>query len=361
MLNTLVRAGVFVAVICVISFGTGCSRSEQQMKMPEIKMITMENVHGVIAVDDDNIWLTGNYGIIYHSSDGGKNWIIQNSSEEESVLCDGVFLDTSTGWVVGINGTILHTTDGGTTWARQNTGTKMHLLGICFVDKNHGWAVGEWNTIIHTTDGGATWQRQGEKEDKILRNIFFVDSKEGWLVGERGVIRHTTDGGETWNVQMPRAFERDSFEEELMNPRPTLFGVLFTDRNNGWACGIEGTMIRTTDGGKTWEVLPLATKDTLYTVFIKYGKGWAVGDKGTYLISDDGGSTWEMPEEVIKSKQPFRDIYFSSPQKGWAVGFAGSVVHTTDGGKTWEFRSGLSYAMEFFKMPKALEFGGGVE
>jgi photosystem II stability/assembly factor-like uncharacterized protein len=86
-----------------------------------------------------------------------------------------------------------------------------------------------------------------------------------------------------------------------------------------------------------------------------------VGDKGTYLFSDDGGNTWEMTDEVIKSKQAFRDIYFSSPQKGWAVGAGGSVIHTTDGGKTWEFRSGLSYAMEFFKMPKALEFGGGVE
>ena len=127
MLKKFVGAGVFVAVICIVNLGAGCSRSEQQMKVPEIKMITMENVHGVIAVDDDNIWLTGNYGIIYHSSDGGENWIMQNSSENESVLCDGVFLGTSTGWVVGINGTVLHTTDGGSIWTRQDTGTKMHL------------------------------------------------------------------------------------------------------------------------------------------------------------------------------------------------------------------------------------------
>jgi photosystem II stability/assembly factor-like uncharacterized protein len=78
-------------------------------------------------------------------------------------------------------------------------------------------------------------------------------------------------------------------------------------------------------------------------------------------MSNDNGKTWELQKEVIKSKWPFRDIYFSSPQNGWAVGQGGSVIHTTDGGKTWEFRSGISYAMDFFEMPKALEFGGGVE
>jgi photosystem II stability/assembly factor-like uncharacterized protein len=359
MMKSYFKAGVFIAVIFFISISAGC-KGRQKMEVPDIKMITSENVHGVIALDDDNIWITGNYGVIYHSSDGGENWTKQDSGIKESILCDGVFLDTSTGWVVGINGTILHTTNGGSTWTRQNIGTDRHLFGICFSDENHGWAVGEWHTIIHTTDGGKTWRRQGEEKDKILNNIFFVDNKEGWLVGERGIIMHTTDGGANWTAQVPEAFARESFEDFLLEPPPTLFGMCFTDRNNGWACGIDGTIIKTTDGGENWDVLPTVTEHTLYTIFIKYGKGWVVGDKGTYLMSGDGGSTWVLPEEVIKSKKPLRDIYFSSLQKGWAVGAGGTVVRTIDSGETWKFRSGLSYAMKFFQMPKALEFKGMV-
>jgi len=125
--------------------------------------------------------------------------------------------------------------------------------------------------------------------------------------------------------------------------------------------GIDGMILKTVNGGETWEMLPAVTDLALYTVFIKDGKGWAVGDKGAYLVSDDGGATWQRREDVIKTKQGLRDVFFSSLQKGWVVGAAGTVVHTEDGGTSWEFRSGLSYAMEFFKMPKALEFGGGVE
>ena len=361
MIKSLIKVAVFIVFMSIISAGAGCSRKEQKMKVPDIKMITRENLHCVIAPDDNNIWVTGAFGTIYHSSDGGRNWAPQNSGESQTTLCSGVFLDSRTGWVVGINGTILHTTDGGARWTRQNTGTKRHLFGIFFADKNNGWAVGEWGTIIHTIDGGTTWSRQSKEIDKSFNNIFFVDAQNGWLVGERGLLLHTTDGGATWTPQVPKAFERASLEEQLENPPPSLFGICFTEKNIGWACGISGTIIKTTDGGATWDVLPVPTKHTLYTILIKYGRGWAVGDKGTYLMSGDGGYTWTQPEEAIKAKQPFRYVCFSSPQNGWVVGAGGLAVHTTDGGNTWEFRSGLSYAMKFFEMPKGLEFGGGIE
>ena len=351
-----------VAAVFILAASAACSRSEQTLKTPQINMITRENVHGVMATDERTIWITGKYGIIYHSSDGGATWQRQESGVTgETVLCDGTFPDSRTGWVVGIQGTILHTTDGGATWRRQATGTDRHLYGICFVDARRGWAVGEWGTVLHTTDGGATWLPQAEEVDRSFNNVVFVDGKTGWIVGERGVIRHTTDGGTTWLPQVPRAFARESFEDELEDPPPSLFGVCFTDARCGWACGIEGTVIRTTDGGATWDVLPALTDHTLYTVFIRYGRGWIVGDKGTLLLSGDAGLTWENRDGAITSKQPFRDVFFTGPQTGWAVGGGGSVVHTADGGATWDFRSGLSYAMEFFQMPRALEFGGGTE
>jgi len=351
---------ILVALLCM-AFAGGCRESRQKIGAPKIKSITPENVHGVIAPDDNHIWVTGNYGVIQHSSDGGATWSAQESGVSESILIDGVFLDLKTGWVVGINGTILYTRDGGSTWAKQNTGTERHLFGISFVDQNHGWAVGEWGTILHTRNGGQSWKPQSEETDSIYNSVCFVDTQTGWIVGERGTILHTADGGMTWNTQMPKSFERVDFEDELMNPRPTLFSVMFIDRNNGWFCGIDATIGKTTDGGATWELLPVNTRFALYTIFIKESKAYAVGDKGAYVVSEDGGESWQCQKDAITTRQPLRDVWFSSPERGWIVGANGTVVHTTDSGKSWKFLSGISYDMEFFKMPKALEFGGGVE
>lgn len=351
--------GLFLIGFLAIG-GVGCKRKSARMKKFSIKSITRENVHGVMAVDDSHVWITGNYGIIYHTSDGGKTWVKQESGVEKGILVDGVFLDKNVGWVVGLYGTILHTADGGKTWDRQETHTTRHLFGICFTDEKYGWAVGEWGTAIHTRDGGKTWKKQRDEIDRTFNNVTFVNRDIGWIVGERGVILHTVDGGKTWEKQVPKIFQRETFEEELENPPPSLFGVLFKDQKQGWACGIDGIILHTADGGLTWESVPTDTELTLYTVFLKANNGWAVGDRGAYLRSDDGGMSWQPQEEVITSKQPFRDVYFSSPEKGWIVGAAGTVVHTADGGKTWAFLSGLSYAMEFFQMPEALEFKGMV-
>ena len=332
---------------------TGCNMN---VEMPEIKTITEDNLHGVIVPDEKHIWITGNFGAIFHSNDGGKSWEKQDAGGENFLISDGSFIDSKQGWLAGTRGTILHTNNSGKKWEKQNSGTTINLFDISFVDAQNGWAVGEWNTILHTQNGGKTWARQTDKMDTMLNSLFFIDRDYGWVIGERGLILHTKNGGKTWEVQLPSLFEREDDEDLLFNPPNSLFGIFFTDSKNGWICGIEGLILRTNDGGKTWQEQQSSTTNTLYTVFVKYGRGWIVGDRGTSIISEDGGSTWELQQDVIKSKWPFRDVFFTSAENGWAVGIAGSVIHSANGGQTWEFRSGISYAMDFFDMPKFLEW-----
>ncbi|MEI6126159.1 MAG: YCF48-related protein, partial [Pseudomonadota bacterium] len=347
-------------LVFALVFSSGCSRSGQKMEAPKIRMITKDNLHGVICPDAGTIFLTEDYGAIYKSADSGASWAPQESGiKGEKILVDGTFVDAANGWFVGLHGTVLHTGNGGAVWEKQQTNTDKHLFGVSFVDKNNGWAVGNWNTIIHTADGGTTWARQTPEEDRIYKNVFFVDTARGWVVGEKGYISRTTDGGRTWLRQMPKKWEAMA-DDDFENPKPALYSICFTDASHGWISGIEGTLLKTQDSGDTWEILQTGTSLSLYTVFVKYGRGWIVGDKGAYLMSEDGGSTWKLYDDAIKTRAALRDIFFSSPDSGWAVGMGGTVVHTADGGRTWEFFSGLSYAMKFFEMPRALEFRGMV-
>ena len=336
-----------MALMLAAGFGAGCKTGEK-LAAPKIPAITPENINMIMAPDENNLWLAGNYGIIFNSSDGGKNWTAQNSGIK-TLLTDGAFIDSKNGWIVGIDGVIIHTGDGGATWVKQNSGTAKHLMSIVFTDTEYGWAVGEFSTVLHTTDGGKTWAPQQPEADKIYNDVYFLDRQNGFIVGEAGSMLRTIDGGATWVKIVPKAFERKDLEDEYERPRPSLFCVTFTDKVHGWTAGNFGAILHTADGGITWNELPSPSQLASYTILIKHGKGWCVGDKGLYLTSQDGGMTWKNEEETIKTKMWFRDVVFTSPEKGWIVGAGGTVISTVDGGKTWEFHSGLSYDTKAFK------------
>jgi len=62
-----------VLIALVIGTGAGCKTGEK-LNPPKIPTITPENVTAIMAPDENNLWIIGNYGIIFHSSDAGKNW-----------------------------------------------------------------------------------------------------------------------------------------------------------------------------------------------------------------------------------------------------------------------------------------------
>jgi photosystem II stability/assembly factor-like uncharacterized protein len=353
MIPKLLRCATVFIVIAGVAASPGCGKAKQKMKMPDIKMITSEFIISGAAPDERNAWIVADFGVIYHSSDGGETWQEQKSGVD-TLLTDAAFVDGQNGWVTGIKGTILHTTDGGATWARQNAGTERHLLAVSFADKDYGWAVGEFSIVLHTSDGGATWQQQGEEQDKIYNDVCFIDRSSGWIVGEDGVIVHTLNSGATWEPVVPDFFKRATIEEEYDNPRPTLFGISFTDKDHGWLCGMDSTILHTSDGGASWQAVNKGV-DILLNIAVKGERGWAVGPQGVYLLSRDKGLTWEIQKDAVKSKLDFANVIFSSPQKGFIVGASGTLVATADGGETWKFRSGMSYEFEGFQMPAALE------
>src|SRR5687768_11132965 len=70
------------------------------------------------------------------------------------------FFTEEEGWVVGQLGKIFHTVDGGKNWEEQRSGTNVLLTAVAFADRTHGWVVGERGVILHSEDRGVTWMQQ---------------------------------------------------------------------------------------------------------------------------------------------------------------------------------------------------------
>ncbi|HYV50193.1 MAG TPA: P-loop NTPase fold protein, partial [Myxococcaceae bacterium] len=71
--------------------------------------------------------------------------------------------------------------------------------------------------------------------------------------------------------------------------------------NTGWAVGDRGTVLRSTDGGHSWERVTFPTQAALTAVLLSSGaeRVTVFGDGDTVRWSDDGGLTWRGPQNRL--------------------------------------------------------------
>lgn len=103
------------------------------------------------------------------------------------------------------------------------------------------------------------------------------------------------------------------------------------------AVGERGHILRSTDGGASWEQQPAPLSAGLTAVyFLDAKRGWVVGHDESILRTVDGGRTWERVQFLPERRQPLLDVWFGDADNGLAVGAYGTVYASGDGGRTWE-------------------------
>ncbi|MBY0277945.1 hypothetical protein K2Z84_21640 [Candidatus Binatia bacterium] len=155
----------------------------------------------------------GDFGTIVHTEDGGTTWKEINLPDDfklpDSALDSGVlpndallyglsYVDAEHGWISGEFGTILATSDGGTTWKQQKTGLETTIFGIDFLDAKTGTAVGIDSVILRTEDGGETWNPIKSPFTERSYYEIALSPTHSWIVGGQGTILTSADGGKTW-------------------------------------------------------------------------------------------------------------------------------------------------------------------
>ncbi|MCX6267575.1 MAG: YCF48-related protein [Bacteroidetes bacterium] len=121
---------------------------------------------------------------------------------------------------------------------------------------------------------------------------------------------------------------------ELQNPLPsgnTLSSVYFCDANTGYAVGLEGTIVKTINGGTTWTVLSSGTTTSLSSVyFTDVSKGVAVGLGGTILKTTNGGTDWMAVSSGTTND--LNSVCFADLNTGYVAGEGGAILKTNNGG-----------------------------
>jgi len=291
------------------SFASGLATPEPGASRFSLEAIRFTSPnHGIVTADGGKIFLT---------DDGGENWrLVRYGRGLTDHLFDLDFLDESNGWAVGLLG-VLRTRDRGETWQEVHRSDPYASDGaghaIDMIDWRNGWIAGR-EGLQRTYDGGENWVPAplplDPNEHLQLWDITFVDDLNGWAVGEEGTILHTTNGGDAWVLQdtgladakskpVAEHIQRrigviDTLDLGERTPALCLTSVRFVDAQNGWVAGHYGpgggrsVLLRTTDGGATWQVDAKAEGESLMSLFVlDRDHAWAIGDRvreGTHVV-----------------------------------------------------------------------------
>ncbi len=204
----------------------------------------------------------------------------------------------------------------------QDFGTRYAYSPKCFEAAE--WIKGELESYGYTVEYQTFFNHR-------FYDIEFTNDNQGWMVGKAGVVLRTVDGGLTW----------ERLDLGLLGK---LDGVHFIDDKYGWVWEKTSPLnaYRTTDGGNTWQDMQTIAPDlsgveVIY--FLTREKGW-IGIGNSVYFTKNGGNSWDrIPQNFGHSAHGINEVYFSDDLNGWigSYSFDGfpSTYRTTDGGLTW--------------------------
>lgn len=332
------RAASLALLCALLASLNGCTK-QSSGPWESMKLGTSADLRAVWFEDAQNGWVAGGSfdivgGIVGRTRDGGKTWrftsnIVADGGGRGGLLVSGMrFFDLNRGIVTTVGAGVHVTADGGENWSRATiAGGIDPLSDLMFLGDSTGWAVGD-HGVWRTTDRGARWQRIAPPDRQTGmggRAVHFVSEQTGWMAGANGSLLRTDDGGSTWEpVALPLPAQG----------RPTFWDVHFADERHGWVVGDEGTIFATRDSGKTW-----LRQDT--------GVADAQSRAKLESITLAGGKTQTIDAGDRTPGLTLSAVRFTNPSRGWLAGYYPNharslVLHTRDGGTTWHVEAQIA-------------------
>lgn len=294
LLNDVVRAGDRIVAVGErghIIYSDDEGQSWTQAQVPVSVTLT-----GIDFSSDAKGWAVGHSGVVLHSEDAGANWEIQLTGIRAAELAIASQEDAIANMEARVEAAP-EDEKGDLEWALDDLyfslenmqadldiGPVNPFLDVWFGDNDNGFVVGAYGMLFHTKDGGETWQDWAPKLENPqkfhLNSVTRVAGGAMVIVGEAGQIHVSVDGGDTW--------------ERRESPYPgSLFGVIGTGRvNEILAFGLRGTLMFSSDLGKSWSMVNTGSTATLNDGMAKDDRVVLVGNGGTVLTSGNGGDTF---------------------------------------------------------------------
>jgi photosystem II stability/assembly factor-like uncharacterized protein len=294
------------------------------------------------AVDADTV-IIGSGCVMRRSDDRGDNFrrvpFVARETNCPSPLATFHFPNDQVGYVVLADGSVSQTTDGGQSFGgkREVPGTQAAGGGqavptdVYFVNPTTGFATAGGN-LYRTTNSADTWELKSSG-GAALNSVYFPDATTGYAVGDNNTILKSTDGGDTWNP--------------VGVPGPAQAGKLTSVRCSSPSVCVIATeagdkLLRTTDGGTNITAEDPGQQKIFAATFSSATGIVGVGEFGATVISNDFGTSAPTASFIpVGNRLGAGDdiglsrVRATNANLVHAPGTRGRVGRSTDGGKGW--------------------------
>lgn len=297
---------------------------------------TTSNLTDVVMLDSSIALAVGRDRSILKTTNAGATWINVAAPLSFVERWNAIsFFDTTHGIVVGDHGVVVTTANGGMNWLWHNIpgGQKclcaLHIgPGNIYVGADSGW-------VYHSLDTGKTWA-----SEKIslwpIRSLFrwrdqVIIGVSAYALTPYSLCTQAVAPSLPWNETILPYFQglgSEAFSGEFCNSGGAIFIV-----------GVQGdlraapSIIRKTMSDTTWHVVStgILLDGTLLGISAPSASViFACGSNGMIFKTTNGGDTWTAA--TVPTTRTMNAIYFYNERRGFAVGDSGTILYTNNGG-----------------------------
>ena len=209
----------------------------------------------------------------------------------EKTLGNIFFVDERTGFVTGEYGAILRTDDGGFTWNDLTFNDQYRANSIFFINVDTGFVslqsyYDRSCKFEYTESSGQNWVERSSPQSGYFKGMYFFDSKNGvsFVLDKpelESTIYWTNDGGLSWNNTGIKALSTDYNK------------FIFPLKNIGFVIDKNHQLLKTIDSGHTWNEIPTPIDSSIYSISFRDVNEGYIKSVSTVYKTIDGGISWQ--------------------------------------------------------------------
>lgn len=317
--------------------------------------------HIAVSPQDSNLiyvsaWSVVNQqvGDLFRSRDGGKTWESLPGAHGKSIRAMALAMSDPKVIVIGALDGVFRSKDGGSSWERVSPAGHAELKNIESIavdpkDPNTIYA-GTWHLPWKTTDGGASWQHmnKGIIDDSDVFSII-VDKNNPSVVFASacsGIYKSETGGQLFKKIQgIPFSARRT----RVLKHDPSNSSIVYAGTTEG--------LWKTSDAGQTWKRVSnpeIVVNDVLVDPRDS-NRVLLATDRSGVLASENGAQTWTASNRGYTHRYVTAILADNKDPQILYVGVVndkewGGVFYSRDGGRTWLQKSSGLQGRDVFSL-----------